>query len=50
MRDDVLQLLAELAREQVLIVVTHEPELFKSWACQRHQLQNGELMPMSTLP
>ncbi|MGB1776690.1 MAG: ABC transporter ATP-binding protein [Synechococcus sp.] len=49
-RDEVLKLLAELARDQVLIVVTHEPELFKQWDCQRHQLQNGELMPMSTLP
>ena len=49
-RDEVLQLLADLAKDQVLIVVTHEPELFKGWRCQRHQLQNGELVPMSTLP
>ena len=49
-RDEVLQLLADLAKDQVLIVVTHEPELFKGWHCQRHQLKNGELVPMSTLP
>ncbi len=49
-RDEVLQLLDELSREQVLIVVTHEPDLFKTWNCQRHQLLNGQLIPMTTLP
>ena len=49
-RRDVLDLLAGLAREQVLIVVTHEPELFQDWDCQRLRLQGGRLEPMTTLP
>ena len=49
-RDDVLQLLADLARERVLIVVTHEPELFDEWNCERHRLVAGQLGPMTTLP
>ena len=49
-RQDVLDLLASLARDQVLIVVTHEPELFRDWDCQRLLLQGGRLEPMTTLP
>ena len=49
-RDDVLSLLADLARDQVLIVVTHEPELFQQWACDRHRLQTGRLTALTTLP
>ena len=49
-RRDVLDLLAGLAREQVLIVVTHEPELFQDWECERLRLQSGRLEPMTTLP
>ena len=49
-RDEVLELLADLSRKRVLIVVTHEPELFRDWRCDRHRLQNGRLSPMSTLP
>lgn len=49
-RDDVLSLLADLARDQVLIVVTHEPELFQQWACDRHRLQAGRLTALTTLP
>ena len=40
----------ELARDQVLIVVTHEPELFQDWDCQRLRLRGGRLEPMTTLP
>ena len=49
-RDDVLDLLADLSKERVLIVVTHEPELFRNWQCDRHRLQNGQLSPLTTLP
>ncbi len=49
-RDDVLDLLADLSKERVLIVVTHEPELFRNWQCDRHGLQNGQLSPLTTLP
>ena len=49
-REDVLALLSDLSRERVLIVVTHEPQLFAGWDCRRHQLINGGLKPLSTLP
>ena len=47
---DVLDLLADLARETVVIVVTHEPQLFSDWDCHRCQLMDGELKPVTTLP
>lgn len=34
-RSDILKLLSDLAQEQVLIVVTHEPELFNRWDSNR---------------
>ena len=48
-RDEVLSLLADLARDQILIVVTHEPELFQRWTCERHRLEAGRLISLSTL-
>ena len=49
-RSDVLTLLSDLAEEQVLIVVTHEPELFDQWDSDRLRLESGQLTPMTTLP
>ena len=49
-REDVLALLSDLSRERVLIVVTHEPQLFAGWDCRRHELINGGLKSLSTLP
>ena len=49
-RAEVLALLSQLSKQRVLIVVTHEPQLFNDWACQRHQLRNGRLEPVTTLP
>lgn len=49
-RAEVLSLLSELSRQRVLIVVTHEPQLFNDWACERYQLRNGRLEPVTTLP
>lgn len=49
-RDEVLEVLSNLAKEKVLIVVTHEPELFKGWPCQAHRLEAGQLQPINTLP
>jgi energy-coupling factor transport system ATP-binding protein len=48
-RSDVLKLLSNLAQEQVLIVVTHEPELFNRWDSDRLRLDNGQLTSMTTL-
>ena len=49
-RSDVLRLLSDLAQEQVLIVVTHEPELFNRWDSDRLRLESGQLASMTTLP
>ena len=48
-RSEVLKLLSDLAQEQVLIVVTHEPELFNRWDSDRLRLENGQLTSMTTL-
>jgi energy-coupling factor transport system ATP-binding protein len=42
-RDEVLQLLADLSRERALLVVTHEPELFRGLIDEGWRLQNGTL-------
>ncbi len=47
-RDEVLELLAKIAKEQVLIVVTHEPELFGNWSRMTYQLNHGTLTRVST--
>jgi energy-coupling factor transport system ATP-binding protein len=49
-RADVLNLLSQLSKQRVLIVVTHEPQLFHDWNCERYQLRNGRLEPVTTLP
>jgi energy-coupling factor transport system ATP-binding protein len=46
-RDEVLQLLAELARQRALLVVTHEPDLFAGLAHQGWQLTGGHLEPLA---
>ena len=38
-------LLAQLARERVLLVVTHEPELVQPWAHRTLELVDGMLRP-----
>jgi energy-coupling factor transport system ATP-binding protein len=48
-RDEVLQLLAGLARERALLVVTHEPELFRGVIDAGWRLENGVLQPL-TIP
>ena len=49
-RSDVLDLLAELSQKRVVVVVTHEPQLFEGWNCDRYRLKDGGLEPVSTLP
>ncbi len=44
-RDEVLNLLANLALDQVLVVVTHEPELFKELPISSFELKSGKLLP-----
>lgn len=48
-RDEVLELLSRLSRERVLLVVTHEPELFRGVVAPDHswRLLRGELQPLA---
>ena len=48
-RDEVLNLLERLSRERVVLVVTHEPELFSGWVEARNswRLESGCLTPCS---
>ena len=45
-RDEVLELLARLGRERLLLIVTHEPELFAQIATQTWHLERGRLLTM----
>ena len=42
-RDEILELLSGLAKGKLLIVVTHEPELFKNWEIDSYRFHNGSL-------
>ena len=48
-RGEIIDLLSKISKEQVLIVVTHEPELFKDFLSSIYRLEEGQLRPMSTL-
>ena len=47
-RNEVLELLSRLSRERVLLVVTHEPELFRGVVAPQNswRLLRGELQPL----
>ena len=45
-RDEVLQLLGNLARERALLVVTHEPDLFRGILQGGWMLEKGRLQPL----
>jgi energy-coupling factor transport system ATP-binding protein len=49
-RGEILQLLGALGREQALLVVTHEPELFRGVIDRGWRLENGTLTPIRTMP
>ena len=46
-RSDVVGLLGDLAKERVVLVVTHEPELFRELEPVSWRLQEGRLSPMA---
>ncbi len=48
-RDEIIEFIAALAKQQVLIVVTHEPELFEGLMNSSFELSDGQLHQMSTL-
>ena len=37
-RDEILLMIKQLSKEQILIIVTHEPELFSTWETTEYQL------------
>ena len=45
-----LQLLADLGRDRALLVVTHEPELFRDVIPRGWRLEGGRLSPLRTMP
>ena len=48
-REEVLNLLIKLSKEKILIVATHEPELFKEWKVSAFSLSKGMVQPMKRL-
>ncbi len=48
-RNEIIELLAKLAKDRLLLVVTHEPELFKNWLSLSYRLKQGKLIPMNLL-
>ena len=49
-RSEVLELLQDLATDRLLIVVTHEPDLFEEWSGNHWSLREGRLHALSPLP
>ncbi|MFN7900728.1 MAG: ABC transporter ATP-binding protein [Synechococcaceae cyanobacterium] len=48
-RDEVLRLLLDLAKDRALLVVTHEPELFQGRVAEAWRLRGGRLEPLPTM-
>ncbi len=48
-RDEVLELLQQLAGERALLIVTHEPELFAGLVQRAWRLERGHLLTMPSL-
>ena len=50
-RGEILELLAALAQERAVLVVTHEPDLFQGVSSNSWRLESGQLqMPILTMP
>ena len=49
-RSEVLELLQDLSKDRLLIVVTHEPDLFEGWSGHHWNLREGRLHALSPLP
>ena len=49
-RSEVLELLQDLATDRLLILVTHEPDLFEEWSGNHWSLREGRLHALSPLP
>ena len=43
-RDEILDLLEDISRNQLLIIMSHEPELFSNWIISAFELSEGKLV------
>ncbi len=46
-RDEILELIKKLSKDQLLIIVTHEPDLFAKWQVSNYRLKDGNLKKVS---
>jgi energy-coupling factor transport system ATP-binding protein len=44
-RKGIIELIAKLKDKQTILIVTHEPELFKNLNTDNYKLHNGQLIP-----
>ena len=44
-RKGIIELIAKLKDKQTILIVTHEPELFKDLNTDNYKLHNGQLIP-----
>ena len=44
-RSGIIELLAKLKDKQTIVIVTHEPELFKNLNTDNYELNKGQLIP-----
>ena len=45
-RNGIIELLAKLKEKQTILIVTHEPELFKNLNTDNYELHDGQLIPL----
>ena len=45
-RNGIIELLGKLKDKQTILIVTHEPELFKNLNTDNYELHNGQLIPL----
>ena len=48
-RNGIIELLAKLKDKQTILIVTHEPELFKDLNTDNYELNNGQLIPEQSI-
>ena len=45
----IIDLLENISKDQLLIIMSHEPELFMNWTIASYQLSNGKLIESTKL-
>ena len=49
-KDEIIDLLKEISKNKLLIIATHEPELFKDWSIDNYELDKGKLKKINSSP